>query len=44
MSWIQESVKRGKAVNNFYSFDGTDVYSNDDQDIFGTMLTITFKF
>ena len=26
MSWIQESAKRGKTVNNFYSFDGTDVY------------------
>ena len=26
MSWIQETAKRGKAVNNFYSFDGTDVY------------------
>ena len=26
MSWIQESAKRGKTMNNFYSFDGTDVY------------------
>ncbi len=26
MSWIQETVKQGKAVNNFYSFNGTDVY------------------
>ena len=26
MSWIQETAKRGKSVNNFYSFNGTDVY------------------
>ena len=26
MSWIQESVSKGKAANNFYSFNGTDVY------------------
>ena len=26
MSWIQESVNKGKAANNFYSFNGTDVY------------------
>tara|TARA_R110002020_G_scaffold420782_3_gene629907 strand:- start:73 stop:744 length:672 start_codon:yes stop_codon:yes gene_type:complete len=26
MSWIQETAKKGKQMNNFYSFDGTDVY------------------
>ena len=26
MSWIKESSKKGKSMNSFYSFDGTDVY------------------
>ena len=26
MSWIQESVQKGKAINSFYSFNGIDVY------------------